>query len=96
MEEVEKEDHESFDDFLEMIITFGYITMFATAFPLASTIAVIFIYFESRSDIYKLEKLSRRPVAHKTNNIGTWIYVLEFLAFLSIFTNIILFTYASD
>lgn len=79
-----------------MIITFGYITLFASAFPLASFISIIFIYFESRSDLFKLEKLMKRPVVKKMFDIGSWQYVLEFMAFISIFTNIILFTYASD
>ena len=90
-----------------MIITFGYITLFAckynllskfflAAFPLASFISIIFIYFESRSDLFKLEKLMKRPVVKKNFDIGSWLYVLEFMAFISIFTNIILFTYASD
>ena len=38
----------------------------------------------------------KRPRVVRTNNIGTWIYVLEFMAFVSIFTNIILFALASD
>lgn len=79
-----------------MIITFGYVTLFASAFPLASFISMIFIYFEARSDIFKLDKLVKRPRVKKAYNIGSWIYVLEFMAFTSIFTNIILFTYASD
>jgi hypothetical protein len=29
MGELEKDEYEEFDDYLEMIITFGYITMFA-------------------------------------------------------------------
>lgn len=29
MEELEKDEYEIFDDYLEMIITFGYITLFA-------------------------------------------------------------------
>lgn len=96
MGELEKDEHEPFDEYLEMIITFGYITLFATAFPLASTISVVFLYLESRADIFKLERLARRPIVHKTYTIGSWQYVLEFIAFLSIFTNIILFTYASE
>jgi anoctamin-10 len=79
-----------------MMVTFGYVTLFAAAFPLASFISVIMIYFEARSDLFKLEKLVRRPRAIKTYSIGSWIYVLEFMAVTSIFTNIILFTYASD
>jgi hypothetical protein len=38
----------------------------------------------------------RRPRAKRAYNIGSWIYVLEIMAFTSIFTNIILFTFASD
>ena len=57
---------------------------------------MVFIYFEARSDLFKLEKLLKRPRVKKTYNIGSWIYVLEFMAITSIFTNIILFTYASD
>lgn len=94
--ELELTEYDTFDDYLEMIITFGYVTLFASAFPLASFISTIFIYFEARTDIFKLEKIMKRPRAKKAYNIGSWIWVLEFMAFTSIFTNIILFTYASD
>ena len=70
--------------------------LFVAAFPLASFISMVFIYFESRSDLYKLEKLKRRPRVTKAHNIGSWVYVLEFMAITSVFTNIILFTFASD
>jgi len=96
MEEIEKDEYEIFDDYLEMIITFGYITLFASAFPLAATISVVFIYFEARSDIFKLEKTLKRPHVIKTVSIGSWQLVLEVMAFMSIFTNIVLFAYASD
>lgn len=95
-EEVEQADYETFDDFFEMIITFGYIVLFASAFPLASFVSILFIYFESRSDLFKLEKLLKRPMVKKAYDIGSWLYVLEFMAFVCIFTNIVLFSYASD
>lgn len=57
---------------------------------------MLFIYFESRSDLFKLEKLMRRPRVRKAHDIGSWIYVLEFMAITSIFTNIVLFTFASN
>lgn len=106
-EELELSEYETFDDYLEMIITFGYVTLFAgktlrsshscvAAFPLASFISMVFIYFESRSDLYKLEKLKRRPRVTKAHDIGSWVYVLEFMAVTSVFTNIVLFTFASD
>ena len=46
IEELEKEEVETFDDYLEMIMTFGYITLFASAFPLGTTITSIFIYLD--------------------------------------------------
>ena len=89
-----------------MIITFGYVTLFAckkqiwynyiAAFPMASFLSILFIYFEARSDLFKLEKLMKRPHVKKAHSIGSWTYVLQFMALTSVFTNIILFTYASD
>jgi hypothetical protein len=70
--------------------------LFTAAFPLASFLTIIFVYFESRADLFKLEKLLKRPIVKKTNDIGSWLYVLEFMAFICIFTNIVLFSYASD
>lgn len=34
LEELEKEEYEIFDDYLEMIITFGYITLFACKYSI--------------------------------------------------------------
>jgi len=96
LKELEKEELEQFDDYLEMIMTYGYITLFASAFPLASTISFVFIYIESRSDLFKIEKTCRRPNSLKGNSIGSWEAILEFMAWLSIFTNVALFAYVSD
>jgi len=38
--------YEEFDDYLEIIINFGYITLFASAFPLAPFYTLIFHYIE--------------------------------------------------
>ena len=62
IEELEKDEHEIFDDFLEMVMTFGYITMFASAFVLGATCIFIFLLIESRSDIFKLDKTKKRPM----------------------------------
>ena len=62
IEELEKDEHEIFDDFLEMVMTFGYITMFASAFVLGATCIFIFLLIESRRDIFKLDKTKKRPM----------------------------------
>lgn len=79
-----------------MVMTYGYITLFASAFPFGSTITCIFIWLELRSDVIKLETVQRRPFSRKTHTIGAWDIALDFLTFFSIFTNLILSCYASD
>lgn len=87
---------ELFDDYLEMIMTFGYITLFAAAFPLGATVTSLFIFIETKSDAYKMETLCRRPIVRKTHDIGVWEVTLDFFTFTAVFTNIILACYASD
>lgn len=96
MKELEKDEVELFDDYLEMIMTFGYITLFASAFPLGSFITCIFLYIETRSDAYKIESNMKRPFSRTCHDIGTWELALDLLTFGSIFTNIYLAFYASD
>ena len=96
IEELEKEEVEQFDDYLEMIMTFGYITLFSSAFPLGTTVTSIFVYLETKSDMFKFERTSRRPFSRKAHDIGTWEVSLDILTIISVFTNIVLCCYASD
>jgi len=94
--ELEKDEVEQFDDYLEMIMTFGYIVLFAAAFPLGTTLTTIFIYLETKGDMFKFERNSRRPFSKKCHDIGTWEIALDILTIMSVFTNIVLCCYASD
>ena len=96
LEELEKDEVEQFDDYLEMIMTFGYITLFASAFPAGTTLTSIFIYLETKSDTFKFERTARRPFSKKAHDIGTWELALDILTVMSVFTNIVLCCYASD
>ena len=94
--ELEREEVETFDDYLEMIMTFGYITLFAAAYPVGTTITSVFIYLETKSDMFKFERTARRPFSKKCHDIGTWEIALDILTIMSVFTNIVLCCYASD
>jgi Calcium-activated chloride channel len=65
-----------FDDYLEMVIEFGYISMFAAAFPLAAAISLVYNLVEMKSDLLKLCFALRRPPSVRSRDIGTWGNVL--------------------
>lgn len=61
-----------FADYSEMVIQFGYATMFVSAFPLSTTMCFICNYVELRIDSWKLCQLYRRPEPRSAEDIGTW------------------------
>jgi hypothetical protein len=77
----------TFDDFAEMVIQFGYTTMFVAAFPLATVLSFINNYVEIRVDGWKLCHLCRRPEPRSCEDIGTWLMILELMSISSIFIN---------
>lgn len=94
--ELEKDEIELFDDYLEMVMTFGYITLFAAAFPFGTTLTSLFLYLETKQDCFKISTLCRRPFARKAFDTGVWEITLDLFTFSSIFTNLILACFASN
>ena len=62
-DEIDKEEREEFDDFLELVIQFGYVCLFAAACPLAAALSVVSNMVEMRSDLFRLSHVCRLPVA---------------------------------
>jgi hypothetical protein len=80
--------HDStFDDFNEMIIQYGYVAIFAPAYPLAPVLALINNVVEIRVDAIKLCHATQRPVWTPMADIGSWFTVLSILGFVAIITN---------
>lgn len=76
-----------FEDFAEMVIQFGYTTMFVAAFPLATVMSFANNYVEIRVDAWKLCHLFRRVEPRSIEDIGTWYVILEIVSNASIFIN---------
>uniref|UniRef100_H2YZL6 Anoctamin n=1 Tax=Ciona savignyi TaxID=51511 RepID=H2YZL6_CIOSA len=76
-----------FYEYLEMVIQFGFVTLFVAAFPLAPVLALINNIIEIRLDANKFICELRRPLAHKCSDIGAWYYLLEFIGNLAVVTN---------
>ncbi|XP_041094151.1 anoctamin-7-like isoform X2 [Polyodon spathula] len=83
-------------EYLEMVLQFGFITIFVAAFPLAPLFALINNWMEIRLDARKLLLEVRRPVAEKAHNIGVWFSILEVLTKLSVISNAVLITFSSE
>jgi len=85
-----------FDEYSEMIMQFGYVTMFAAAFPLAPTLALANNIIELRTDALKMLTLTRRPPYECASSIGNWLDIMELVASLGIVTNVAILGFTSD
>ncbi|KAM8751920.1 anoctamin-5 isoform 2-T2 [Acanthopagrus schlegelii] len=85
-----------FYEYLEMVIQFGFITLFVASFPLAPLLALINNIIEVRVDSWKLTTQFRRPVAAKAHSIGAWQEILSGIAILSVVTNAFIVAFTSD
>lgn len=95
-EQLALEPYESFDDFMEMVMQFGYVTFFASAFPLAALWSVAGNVLERNSDLIKLRFVSRRPLPERCASIGPWVHVLRLFAYTAVLTNVAVFAYTSN
>ncbi|XP_039984084.1 anoctamin-5b [Xiphias gladius] len=85
-----------FYEYLEMVIQFGFITLFVASFPLAPLLALFNNILEIRVDAWKFTTQFRRPVASKARNIGAWQEILNAVAILSVVTNAFIMAFTSD
>jgi len=76
-----------FDDFLELALQFGMVTMFACTFPFIFVFAAANNFIEIRTDSLKLLGMLRRPVPRAVSTIGAWLNIFQFLAGMAICTN---------
>ncbi|KAL7833615.1 hypothetical protein AOLI_G00285750 [Acnodon oligacanthus] len=85
-----------FYEYLEMVIQFGFITLFVASFPLAPLLALFNNILEVRVDAWKFTTQFRRPVAAKARSIGAWKDILNVVAILSVVTNAFIMAFTSD
>merc|ERR1711916_76261 len=85
----------TFEEYNEMIIQFGYITLFASAFPLAPILALINNIVEIRTDAYRLLTSTQRAESNGAEDIGVWYGILQFLGIISVITNCLLIGFSS-
>ncbi|XP_074449128.1 anoctamin-7 [Larus michahellis] len=85
-----------FDEYLEMVLQFGFITIFVAACPLAPLFALLNNWVEIRLDAHKFICDYRRPVAERAQGIGIWFSILEAITHLAVISNAFLIAFTSD
>ncbi|NWV82327.1 ANO8 protein, partial [Dasyornis broadbenti] len=82
-----KKYEDTFQDYQEMFIQFGYVVLFSSAFPLAAMCALVNNVLEIRSDAFKLCTGLQRPFGQRVQSIGQWQKVMEAMGVLAIVVN---------
>ncbi|XP_070929872.1 anoctamin-7 isoform X1 [Macaca nemestrina] len=85
-----------FDEYLEMVLQFGFVTIFVAACPLAPLFALLNNWVEIRLDARKFVCEYRRPVAERAQDIGIWFHILAGITHLAVTSNAFLLAFSSD
>uniref|UniRef100_A0A8C4H542 Anoctamin n=1 Tax=Dicentrarchus labrax TaxID=13489 RepID=A0A8C4H542_DICLA len=78
---------DTFQDYQEMFVQFGYVVLFSSAFPLAAMCALINNIIEIRSDAFKLCTGLQRPFGIRVESIGQWQTAMEAMGLIAIIVN---------
>ncbi|RHY25672.1 hypothetical protein DYB25_010047, partial [Aphanomyces astaci] len=81
--------HDTFADYADTLVQFGYVSQFTCVWPFIPVCAVINNVFEVRSSAFQ------RVVPQRTSSMGSWNLFLRFNNIWAIFINVALICYAS-
>uniref|UniRef100_A0A3Q3WVJ6 Anoctamin n=1 Tax=Mola mola TaxID=94237 RepID=A0A3Q3WVJ6_MOLML len=83
-------------EYMEMIIQFGFVSLFVASFPLAPVFALLNNVIEIRLDAKKFVTELRRPVAIRAKDIGIWYNILSGMGKFSVIINAFVISFTSD
>ncbi|XP_068601416.1 anoctamin-7 [Brachionichthys hirsutus] len=84
------------NEYLEMVIQFGFITIFVAAFPLAPFFALVNNWVEIRLDSQKFVMEYRRPVVERAQDIGIWFPIMQFISHIAVLSNAFIIAFTSS
>ncbi|XP_034084300.1 anoctamin-10 isoform X2 [Gymnodraco acuticeps] len=77
----------TFDDYLELFLLFGYVSLFSCVYPLAAVLVVLNNITEVYSDAFKMCRVFKRPFSEPAANIGVWQLAFEAMSVIAVVTN---------
>uniref|UniRef100_A0A670XWW2 Anoctamin n=1 Tax=Pseudonaja textilis TaxID=8673 RepID=A0A670XWW2_PSETE len=83
-------------EYMEMIIQFGFVTLFVASFPLAPVFALLNNVIEVRLDAKKFVAELRRPDTVRAKDIGIWFNILSGIGKFSVIINAFVISVTSD
>ncbi|CAG8592544.1 2076_t:CDS:10 [Funneliformis caledonium] len=89
-------------EYEEIVVQFGFVTLFGTAFPLAPLFAWINNMTEIRFDAFKVYESQeyiqtlQRPVGFQTQDLGMWEKIMSIVSLISVLTNAVIIAFHSS
>ncbi|KPP63459.1 hypothetical protein Z043_118284, partial [Scleropages formosus] len=83
-------------EYMEMIIQFGFVSLFVASFPLAPLFALLNNVIEIRLDAKKFVTELRRPDAMRAKDIGIWYNIISGMGKFSVIINAFVIAFTSD
>ncbi|KAM9307665.1 anoctamin-10 [Gastrophryne carolinensis] len=77
----------TFDDYLELFLLFGYVSLFSCVFPAAAILVVLNNFSEVYTDAIKICRVHKRPFSEPSSSIGVWMLAFETLGIIAVVTN---------
>ncbi|XP_069181582.1 anoctamin-1 isoform X3 [Procambarus clarkii] len=85
-----------FYEYLEMVLQFGFVTIFVASFPLAPLFALVNNMLETRLDARKFVTFYRRPAPLRVNDIGVWFHIMDTVSKLAVVSNSFIIAFTSN
>ncbi|KAM8960972.1 anoctamin-10-like [Pelodytes ibericus] len=85
-----------FDDYMELFVQFGYISLFSCVYPFTAALLILNNITEIRTDAFKLCQVYQKPFPELTDSIGVWQGALEMIGYFSVVTNCFLICLSSE
>jgi hypothetical protein len=93
---VDNDPYDTFGDFNEIVIQFGYVMFFSAAFPAAAALSWFNNIIEIRLDAHSVLNCEPRPSVQRTGGIGVWFEIIEVMSFIAIVINALIFCMTSN
>lgn len=83
---------------MEVVLQFGYITMFVSVLPIGPLLALLVNVVNMRLDVICCTQAKRRPPFESETEVSTFMSILEFMSFAAVTVNcaVLFFTTRSD